>query len=78
MLIPERVVSNVIYVAYRAPIKYGAYGASVSRLVTNRTMIVKIKEITSSAANATALPYTPGTVMANRIASFSGALAAHT
>jgi hypothetical protein len=38
------------------------YEARILRFVVNNTVIMRVKEIVNSAANATALPYIPGTV----------------
>ena len=69
MLIPDRGDSSVMYIAYRAPTKYGVYLANVSRLDTTKIVVIKINEIASSPTNAIALPYTPGAVTAYRTAS---------
>jgi hypothetical protein len=64
VLIPDSGHSKVQYIAISAPAKYGVYRATFLRLDTNRTVIIRIKEIVISATKAAALPYLPGIVTA--------------
>jgi len=62
MLIRDNGASNVYYIVINAPTKYAVYEDRVSLFVVNKTTLIKMKEIVNSAANASALPYIPGTV----------------